>query len=137
MITSSITDACMRQVVFLSFQNENIFKSTGGSGGLPPQQGASSTCFLCSPGENLGVKENHPLTYSQLPKCLRGAWVAQSVRRPTSPQVMVSRCLSSRPASGSVLTAGSREPASDPVSLSLCSSPAHPLSSRFSKTNKH
>ena len=49
----------------------------------------------------------------------RGTWVAQSVKRPTSAQVMISRSVSSSPASGSVLTAQSLEPASDSVSPSL------------------
>ena len=49
----------------------------------------------------------------------RGAWVAQSVKRPTSAQVMISRLVSSSPASGSVLTAQSPEPVSDSVSPSL------------------
>ena len=53
----------------------------------------------------------------------RGAWVAQSVERPTSAQVMTSRFVSSSPASGSVLTARSPEPASDSASPSL-SAPA-------------
>ena len=35
----------------------------------------------------------------------RGAWVAQSVERPTSAQVTISWSASSSPASGSVLTA--------------------------------
>ena len=47
---------------------------------------------------------------------LRGAWVAQSVNHPTSAQVMVSRFVSSSPASGSVLTAQSLDPASDSMS---------------------
>ena len=34
---------------------------------------------------------------------VRGAWVAQSVRRPTSAQVMISQSVSSSPTSGSVL----------------------------------
>ena len=34
---------------------------------------------------------------------LRGAWVAQSVKRPTSAQVTISRSVSSSPASGSAL----------------------------------
>ena len=55
-----------------------------------------------------------------------GAWVAQSVERPTSAQVMISRSVSSSPASGSVLTAEGLEPASDPVSPSLSAPP--PLS---------
>ena len=59
-----------------------------------------------------------------------GVWVAQWVKRLTSAQVMVSQFVSSNPASGSVLTAQSLEPASDSVSssLSLCSSPACILS---------
>ena len=53
----------------------------------------------------------------------RGAWVAQSVERPTSAQVMISRSLSSNPTSGSVLTAQSLEPVSDSVSPSLSDLP--------------
>ena len=49
----------------------------------------------------------------------RGAWVAQSVERPTSAQVMISQLVSLSPASGSVLPARSLEPASDSVSPSL------------------
>ena len=64
----------------------------------------------------------------------RGAWVALSVKRPTSAQVRISRSVGSSPASGSVLTARSPEPVSDSVSLSLCPSPAHTLS--LSKINK-
>ena len=48
-----------------------------------------------------------------------GAWVAQSVERLTSAQVMISRLMSSSPASGSVLTAQSLEAASESVSPSL------------------
>ena len=48
-----------------------------------------------------------------------GAWVAQSVECPTLAQVMISQFVSSSPTSGSVLTAQSLEPASDPVSPSL------------------
>ena len=47
-----------------------------------------------------------------------GAWVAQSVERLTSAQVMISRFVSSSPTSGSVLTARSLEPALDSASLS-------------------
>ena len=46
----------------------------------------------------------------------RGTCVAQSVEPLTSAQVMISRCVDSSPASGSVLTARSLEPASDSVS---------------------
>ena len=45
--------------------------------------------------------------------------MAQSVKRPTSAQVIISRSVSSSPASGSVLTAQSLEPVSDSVSPSL------------------
>ena len=46
-------------------------------------------------------------------------WVAQSVKRPTSAQVMISQSVGSSPVSGSVLTARSLEPVSDSVSPSL------------------
>ena len=52
-----------------------------------------------------------------------GTRLAQSVKLPTSAQVMISRSMSSSPASGSVLTARSLEPASDSVSPSLSASP--------------
>ena len=48
-----------------------------------------------------------------------GTWVAQSVERLTSAQVMISRSVGSSPTSGSVLTAQSLEPASDSVSPSV------------------
>ena len=48
-----------------------------------------------------------------------GAWVAQSVKRPTSAQVTISRSVGSSPASGSGLMAQSLEPASDSVCVSL------------------
>ena len=51
-----------------------------------------------------------------------GAWVAQSVERPTSAQVMISQFVGSSPALGSVLSAWSLEPASIlclPLSLPL------------------
>ena len=74
-----------------------------------------------------------------------GAWVAQSVEHPTSAQVMISRFVSSSPASGSVLTAQSLEPASDSVSpslsapplLMLCLSVCLSLSLSLSVKNKH
>ena len=52
-----------------------------------------------------------------------GAWVAQSVKRPASAQVTISRFVSSSPASGSVLTARGLEPASDSMSPSLSAPP--------------
>ena len=42
--------------------------------------------------------------------------MAQSVKRPTSAQVMISHSVGSSPALGSVLTAQSLEPTSDSVS---------------------
>ena len=73
-----------------------------------------------------------------------GTWVAQPAERPTSAQVMISPFVGSSPASGSVLTARSLEPASDSVSLSLCPSPtctlSHSLKNKYlkkvKKTNK-
>ena len=53
----------------------------------------------------------------------RGAWVAQSVKRPTSAQVMISRFVGSSPALGSVLTVQSLEPALDSMSPSLSAPP--------------
>ena len=58
-------------------------------------------------------------------------WVAQSVKRPTSAQVMISRFVGSSPAPGSVLTAWNLEPASGSVSpplVRLPPAPAHALS---------
>ena len=54
-----------------------------------------------------------------------GAWVAPSIKRPTSAQIMISWFVGSSPALGSVLTAQSLEPALDSVSPSLSPSPAH------------
>ena len=62
-------------------------------------------------------------------------WVAQLVKRPTSAQVMISQFTGSSPASGSLLTAQSLEPPSDPVSPSLAALPqSHSVS--LSKMNK-
>ena len=49
--------------------------------------------------------------------------MTQSVKLPTLVQVMISQSVGSSPASGSVLTAYSLEPASDSVSPSLSASP--------------
>ena len=49
--------------------------------------------------------------------------MAQSVERPTLAQVMLSRFVGSSPASGSVLTTWSLEPASDSVPPSLSAPP--------------
>ena len=55
------------------------------------------------------------------------AWVAQSMKCPTSAQVMISRFVGSSPTSGSVLTAQSLEPALDCVSPSLSAPPLFAL----------
>ena len=52
-----------------------------------------------------------------------GTWVAQSVKRPTSAQVTISRSVSSSPASGSGLMAQSLKPASGSLSPSLSAPP--------------
>ena len=65
--------------------------------------------------------------------------MAQSVKRPTWAQVMISQFMGLSPVSGSVLTAQSLEPALDSVSLALCPSPAQAvsISLSLSKINKH
>ena len=70
----------------------------------------------------MGVTQHRPWGLSE-EAMLRGAWVAQWLERPTSAQVMISRFVSSSPASGSVRTARSLEPASDSVSPSLSAPP--------------
>ena len=62
--------------------------------------------------------------------------MAQSVKHPTSAQVMISRFMNSSPTSGSVLTAQSLEPASDSVSPSVSALPTLVLSLCLSKINK-
>ena len=82
---------------------------------------------------------SYPIIPTDLKKIIkqsRGAWAAQSVKRPALAQVMISRSVSSSPASGSVLTAQSLEPVSDSVSPSLSPSPVHALSLSVSKINK-
>ena len=74
---------------------------------------------------------------SQKDKYESGAWVAQSVERLTSAQVMTSPFLGSSPTSGSVVTAQGLEPVLDSVSPSLslplpCSCP---VSFSLSKIN--
>ena len=67
--------------------------------------------------------------------------MAQSVKCPTSAQVMISQIVGSSPALVSVLTAWSLQPGLDSVFPSLCPSPAcaHVLSLSLplSKINKH
>ena len=63
--------------------------------------------------------------------------MAQSVKRPTSAQVMISRFVGSSPASGSVLATQSLEPASDSVSPSLSAPPLPVLSLSLSLSQKN
>ena len=69
---------------------------------------------------------------------MRGAWVVQSVKCLASAQVMISRFVGLSPASGSVLTAWSLEPALDSVSpsLSLFLPCSHSVSLFVSQINK-
>ena len=85
------------------------------------------------------MKRAEKTVYSVLQYVLkrRGAWVAQSVKHLTLAQVIISHSVSSSPASGSVRTARSLEPASDSVSPSLWPSLVHALSFSVSKINKH
>ena len=79
----------------------------------------------------------HSLTGFVKKLVFRGAWVAQSVKRPTLAQVMISQFVGSSPASGSVLTAWSLEPAYDSVSPSLSLPfPDDAVSPCLSKINK-
>ena len=59
--------------------------------------------------------------------------MAQPVKRLTLAEVMISQLMASSPASGSVLTARSPEPASDSVSPSLSASPLVALCLSFSQ----
>ena len=65
-----------------------------------------------------------------------GAWVAQSVKRPTSAQVTISRSVSLSPESGSGLMARSLEPVSDSVSPSLSAPPPFMLCLSLCLKNK-
>ena len=62
--------------------------------------------------------------------------MAQSVKRPTSAQVMISWFTSLSPMLGSLLTAQSLEPASDSVSLCPCPSRTFALSQNLKKKKK-
>ena len=96
-----------------------------------------SPCPLFLTGFLSLIRSLSPFSYKN--PFLWGAWVAESVKRPTSAQVMISRFVSLSPASGSVLTVQSLEPALDSVSPSLSAPPllvctrAHSLSLK----NKH
>ena len=59
-----------------------------------------------------------------------GAWVAWLVKRRASARVMISWFVSLSPASGSVMTAQSLEPASDAMSPSFSAPPLFTLSQK-------
>ena len=69
-------------------------------------------------------------------KMFRGARVAQSVKRPTSAQVTISRFVGSSPVSGSVLTAQNLESASESVSPCV-SAPSLLALCLYLKNSKH
>ena len=84
--------------------------------GHPGGMGAGSGLWSgvwCDQGR-LRVKSS---SYSKIDP--RGAWVAQSVKSPTSAQILISWYVGSSPTSGSVLIAQSLEPALGSGSLSL------------------
>ena len=66
------------------------------------------------------LSKNHIVLFKL---CFMGVWVAQSVKRLTSAQVMISWFVSFSPGSGSVLIAQSLEPGSDSVPPSLSAPP--------------
>ena len=105
-----------RDLSFILPLDPSIFKASNGmlnpSCGLNLFEFPFDLTFLPSQGKLSAFK-----------RLMRGAWVAQSVELPTSAQVLISRSVSSSPASGSVLTAQSREPASDSVSPCLSDPP--------------
>ena len=69
------------------------------------------------------------------PFCLETeAWVAQLLKHPTLAQVMISWLVGWSPASGSVLTAQSLEPASDSVFPSLSAPPSLMICLSLSKS---
>ena len=103
------------------------------SDSVSPPLSAPPPLTLCL-SVSLSLSLSLSLSQKQTLKKLRGAWVAQLVEHLTSAQVTVSRITSSSPASGSVLTARSLEPASDSASPSLSAPP--PLALCFSKMNK-
>ena len=89
-----------------------LFQNIKNDGKLPNSFYEASITLIPKPEQEPTKKENS-----------RGAWVAQSVKQLTLAQVMTSRFVGSSPASGSVLTAWSLEPASDSVSPPLSAPP--------------
>ena len=80
---------------------------------------------------------SHPVALTRRVEISWDSWVAQSVERPTSAQVMISHFVSSSPMLGSMLTAQRLEPASDSVSPSLSLCPSYTHTHTLSLKNKH
>ena len=105
------------QVMILpSMSSSSVLGSVLTAQKLEPTSDSVSPCVYFFPARALS------LSLSKINKDW-GAWVAQSVKRPSSPQVTISRSVSLSPASGSGLTAQSLEPAADSVSPSLSAPP--------------
>ena len=126
-----------------------MHRDAGGAFSVSPSSfpgwGSLPAFLLGSPHGPLDVWPHAKLVDFKLPAMIemslktiyRGAWVAQSLERPTSAQVMISRFVGSSPASDSVLTSWSLEPASDSVSLFLSAPPPLTLCLCLSLKNKH
>ena len=99
-----------------------VFSSGASKPGSAPLQKVSERPTPCSCLRFISTKE--------------GRLGAQSVKHLTSAQGMISQFMGSSPASGSVLTAWSLEPALDSVSPSLSAPPPRTLSLLLSKINK-
>ena len=98
---------------------------------------------LCARDSPLFLSDTFPLLLFSTLRCrkLGAPGGAQSVKRPTSAQVMISRSMSSNPVVGFVLMAQSLEPAPDSVSPPLSAPPLLMLclsvSVSVSLKNKH
>ena len=88
-------------------------------------------CQACTKPRNLASQKSIKSYSLYLSPNVGGSWVAQSVKPPTSAQVMISWFKGLSLTSGSVLTAWSLEPASDSVS------PLRLRSVSLSFKNKH
>ena len=89
-------------------------------------------CLLCGRPTRVGKKS---CRRDRKKNISQGAWVALSVKCSTSARVMISQLVSSSPASGSVWTARSLEPALNSLSPSLSASSPLSLFLSLSKIN--
>ena len=90
------------------------------SGSVSPSPSAPPPLTLCL---SFSLKKKYTLKKKKKLHQLWDTWVTQSVKRPTLAQVMISWFVGLSPASGSVLTVHSLEPASDSVSPCLSAPP--------------